>query len=291
MGADAPHRLDSKIADDRTPVVNFHGETNNIRSAQLPTVIGSATRDDSAAHGIDFDQHPLPGIDAGASARVADSGTRSNGADVADDKNSKDATKLVNGLSDDFFRGQGKVSPTDKMLINEAMREHPFDLQGWANKVNEKLKATGISINVSDGVRQPGLSGDSINYTGDIVKNGKVVDSTSIGVPADAVAKNAKDNKEVSDLVKGLSADFKNNGKLSIEDKIQVSEAMRAHLSDLPGWADKVNEALKGTGTSISISGGIPESNLGGKSIRHTADIVRDNKVTDSTEIHTSIGR
>jgi hypothetical protein len=92
-----------------------------------------------------------------------------------------------------------------------------------------------------------------------------------------------------SKFLGGFSDELKQQGKLSLVDRFKLNEAMRANIQNLPGLEQKLNESLKGTGTSIRISGDGakitgPPAALG-DIIEYTAYIKRDSKVTDSTSI------
>jgi hypothetical protein len=88
-----------------------------------------------------------------------------------------------------------------------------------------------------------------------------------------------------TELANLMSDGFRNTGKLDLADRYMMLEAMRANYKDLPGWASKFNDALKGTGTSIKMGDGVAEAVAGGNEFVYTAHIMRGNKETDSTHI------
>jgi hypothetical protein len=88
-----------------------------------------------------------------------------------------------------------------------------------------------------------------------------------------------------TELANLLSDNFRHTGKLDIPDTYMLKEAMRANYKDLQGWASKLNEALKGTGTSFRVGNGVAEAEPFGNSLQYTAHIMRNGKETDSTTI------
>ena len=152
--------FDSSIAAagrDKGPDLQLADALPKVGERTFPAAIKVASND--AGNAIDFDKHRMEEIDG--------------------KKWLNDPTELANLMSDNF-RHTGKLEFADRYLMNEAMRANYKDLPGWASKFNEALKGTGTSINMGDGVAQPGQGGTTLTYTAHIMRGNKEADSTRI---------------------------------------------------------------------------------------------------------------